>query len=393
MFRRGGDVWRMAPDGTGQRQLTSGGGATSGRPRPTTARSSPPTPTGRCTAGRPPGAQLNVIPPSRRPPTRTADGDAHARPPLARRREASPTTRRSTATSRRSWTGADATAPALTGQDGFVAPSWIGNERLLLSRDISIDSEGTGVRTLHAGRAGGAVVQRHRRRAGRPASTRPRPVTAAGWRSSPTTRRRAKATPTRVVLRLFAGDRRSAASSALEAADTYDVGEPVVLAGRVARGVGGERRHPRRELGARRLRAIRARRDPAGRVGAVLDRVHASRRRPRAPVDPGAAGEGAAAHGAVRARGRGCGSRCPRPRRCASRRASGVSRGCSTMRGRTRCGCGSRGEAVRRAGQCAWGGAGGRGGPAALNGSIEEGQDPTARLAHRVVSTHPIPRE
>ena len=24
VFRRGGDVWRMAPDGTGQRQLTSG---------------------------------------------------------------------------------------------------------------------------------------------------------------------------------------------------------------------------------------------------------------------------------------------------------------------------------------------------------------------------------
>ena len=208
-----------------------------------------------CTAGPPAGAELNVIPVAASARRGRADRDADPRAHLARRRARSPTTRRSTATSRRSWTddrrgrpGADA------GQDGLVAPSWIGNDRLLLSRDVSFDTEGADVQRCYA--LGGDTRRRgSATRAPSWATGFDAAASRDGTRVAVARRRRgrdAAATPTRVVLRLFSRDGvplRARAGGGRH----VRVREPVVLAGRVARGVGGERRHPRGR--ARRLRA------------------------------------------------------------------------------------------------------------------------------------------
>ena len=146
VFRRGSDVWLMAPDGSGQRAVTHGerryewpsaaddgtivaaddagrlhrlraDGAAIGAPIPTAATAA--------TEDEPAETPTHVrISPDG---TRVAydqviDGDATTL-----------------------WTPADATTlsfPGQTlGQEGLVAPSWIGNGQLLLSRDVTVTDE------------------------------------------------------------------------------------------------------------------------------------------------------------------------------------------------------------------------------------------------------------
>ncbi len=146
VFRRGSDVWLMAPDGSGQRAVTHGerpyewpsasddgtilaaddagrlhrlraDGTAIGAPIPTAATAA--------TEDEPAETPTHVrISPDG---TRVAydeviDGDA-----------------------RTLWTPADATTlsfPGQTlGQEGLVAPSWIGNGQLLLSRDVTVSDE------------------------------------------------------------------------------------------------------------------------------------------------------------------------------------------------------------------------------------------------------------
>ncbi len=149
------------------------------------------------------------------------DPDGGRRPPTRTRRPRHPPTSASRPTARKiaydeaidgdvtTSSDAAATVPRQTlGQDGLIAPSWIGNSRLLLSRDVSADGEGTDVRarTTSAPTTPRSPGSATRASAGRPASTPPPPATAAAWRSSRTIRRRANGTPTRVVLRLLHGD-------------------------------------------------------------------------------------------------------------------------------------------------------------------------------------------
>jgi hypothetical protein len=142
VFRRGGDIWRMAPDGTGQRQVTSGarayewpsasddgtivavsGGALH--------RFSP--------AGEPLGPPIPTA--ASGPSGDDADPPTHVRISPNGRYIAYDQVIDGDATT--FWTPADAAALELpgqsTGQEGLIAPSWIGNDRLLLSRDISLD--------------------------------------------------------------------------------------------------------------------------------------------------------------------------------------------------------------------------------------------------------------
>jgi hypothetical protein len=147
VFRRGDDVWRMAPDGSGQRPVTRGAfryewpsaaddgtivasdetgrlhrlardGAPLGEPIPTAATAATEdTPAETPTHVRisPDGARIAY--------DQVIDGD--------------PTTL---------WTPAGATGLEFPGQAlgqaGMVAPSWIGNAQLLLSRDVTADEPG-----------------------------------------------------------------------------------------------------------------------------------------------------------------------------------------------------------------------------------------------------------
>jgi hypothetical protein len=147
VFRRDTDVWRMAPDGSGQRRVTSGAfryewpsaaddgtivasdetgrlhrltrdGAALGAPIPTaatTATQDTPAETPTHVRISPDGTRIAY--------DEVMDGDP-----------------------RTLWTPASATGLEFPGQAlgqmGMVAPSWIGNGRLLLSRDVTADEPG-----------------------------------------------------------------------------------------------------------------------------------------------------------------------------------------------------------------------------------------------------------
>ena len=134
------------------------------------------------------------------------------------------------------WTPATATdlnfpGQAL-GQQGFIAPSWIGNDRLVLSRDVTSDAPSASRCTP----SGAATTARSRGsttpRAPGPPAMRPWPrATGRGSRCSKTTRLTTKAS--RPVWccacspRPVRGRRRpSGASSRLEAADTFALASP-----------------------------------------------------------------------------------------------------------------------------------------------------------------------
>jgi hypothetical protein len=147
VFRRGTDIWAMAPDGTGQRAVTRGGrsyewpsAADDGtivasdvtgwlhRMTPAGDLIGPPIPTAAAVATEDAPAEapthVRISPDA----TRIAYDEAIG---------GDVTTL---------WTPADSTTlnfPNQThGQEGLVAPSWLGNDRLLLSRDVSALVEG-----------------------------------------------------------------------------------------------------------------------------------------------------------------------------------------------------------------------------------------------------------
>ena len=329
VFRRGGDVWRMAPDGTGQRQLTSGGGYEwpSAADDGTFAASDATGQVHRWTAA---GAPLNVI-----PVATSTDEDAPTETPTHVRlspdgaRVAYDQAIEGDVTT--VVTGADAAVAALTGQDGFIRPSWIGNERLLLSRDVSFDSEGTAFSTY----ALGAAVA--------PWFSDPGLSWASGFDAAASRdgsrlavvaddSAESEGAPTRVVLRLYAGTT-VRCELGLEAADTFVSASPSLSpdGSRVAWAESDGIHVAGADCGGERVVTCRAR-------GSRTGPRTRSRRRRTSPVDPGAAGEGAAAQGARAARrGRDAGHGV-RARDGARRAwASAWSRGCSTMRGRTRC--------------------------------------------------------
>jgi len=147
VFRRGGDVWRMAPDGTGQRQLTRGNVSfewpsaaddgtivaadETGQLRRMTRDGKPlgePIPT---------AATLATEDDDAEPPTHVRVSPDGSRIAYDEVIDGDATTL---------WTSADANGLVLPGQDlgqvGLVAPSWIGNTRLLLSRDVAADDPG-----------------------------------------------------------------------------------------------------------------------------------------------------------------------------------------------------------------------------------------------------------
>jgi hypothetical protein len=154
VFRRGGDVWRMAPDGSGQVKLTEGGryawpsaaddgtivaaddvgrlqrmtldGVALGTPIPTAAT------TATEDAPAEPPTHVRISPDGTKIAyDQIVDGDATTL-----------------------WTPATATGLELpnqsAGQTGLVSPSWIGNQTLLLSRDVAATDPGATFRLYDA---------------------------------------------------------------------------------------------------------------------------------------------------------------------------------------------------------------------------------------------------
>jgi hypothetical protein len=146
VFRRDGQIWLMAADGTGARQVTTGGLSYEWPSRADDGTIVAPDTEGalhRLTAT---GRELNTIP----TPAITGDEDVEAETPTHVR--VSPDGTKiaydeaidSDVTT--FWTPATATTTTFPnqslGQEGLEAPTWVGNDRLLLSRDASAD-EGT----------------------------------------------------------------------------------------------------------------------------------------------------------------------------------------------------------------------------------------------------------
>jgi hypothetical protein len=228
VFRRDADVWAMAPDGTGQRAVTHGerryewpsmaddgtivapdvtgwlhrldpAGAAVGAPLPTAAAVA--------TEDTPAEAPTHVrISPDG---TRIAydeaiDGDVTTL-----------------------WTDPSGAFPnQLTGQEGLVTPSWIGNDRLLVSRDISappgetfaVYSVGGGDNSAaplfsDSGATWATGFDAAASRSGRRIAVIANDAAEAGG------------TPRRVALRLFL-DREFQCEIGLEAADTYSSASP-----------------------------------------------------------------------------------------------------------------------------------------------------------------------
>jgi hypothetical protein len=141
VFQRQGVVWAVQPDGSGEHAVTTGGGYAwpSAADDGTVAAAGPEGNLFRFTAK---GAQIGAPTPTQ---ATFADEDLPAEPPTHVRlspdgtklaydqvTDFEPTTL---------WTPAGATTldfpNQVAGQEGFVAPSWIGSAKLLLSRDVT----------------------------------------------------------------------------------------------------------------------------------------------------------------------------------------------------------------------------------------------------------------
>ncbi len=224
VFRRGTDIWLMAPDGTSQRQVTNDGlryewpsAADDG----TIVASDTSGTLHRLT---PAGADLGTIPTA----ATTATDEAPAETPTHVR--VSPD---GTKIAYDEAIDGDVTTlwtPGFPGQalgqEGLIAPSWIGNSRLLLSRDVSAADEGETFALYDLGADDTAADY-----FSDDASTWATGFDAAASRDG--TRlaileddaAESDGTPTRVALRLFTGTT-FRCELALEAADTYDSASP-----------------------------------------------------------------------------------------------------------------------------------------------------------------------
>ncbi len=155
VFRRGSDVWLMAPDGSGQRPVTHG-------ERPYEWPSAADDGTivaaddgGRLHRLRPDGTAIGApIPTAATGATEdeSAETPTHVRISPDGARVAYDQVIDGDVTTL--WTPADATALSFPGQafgqEGLVAPSWIGNGQLLLSRDVTVSDEDEPELSLYA---------------------------------------------------------------------------------------------------------------------------------------------------------------------------------------------------------------------------------------------------
>jgi hypothetical protein len=147
VFRRGTDIWAMAPDGTGQRQITRGDRSyewPSAADDGTIAASDITGSLHRLTpAGVPLGSPIPTAATVATDDT-PAEAPTHVRISPDGTRIAYDQAIGGDVTTL--WTPAGSTTLAFPnqthGQEGLVAPSWIGSDRLLLSRDVSALVEG-----------------------------------------------------------------------------------------------------------------------------------------------------------------------------------------------------------------------------------------------------------
>ena len=225
VYRSGTDVWAMAPDGTGQRAVTHGERSYEWPSAADDGTILAPDTTGWLHRLTPAGVESG-------PPIGTAATVATEDAPAE-----SPThVRISPDGSRIAYDEAIDGDPTVLwwpgdvsqslGQQGFVAPSWIGNDRLLLSRDVSApDGETFALYTVggaddsaeplfsDAGAAWATGFDAAASRSGRRIAVLADDAAESGG------------TPTRVALRLFL-DREFQCEIPLEAADTYSSASP-----------------------------------------------------------------------------------------------------------------------------------------------------------------------
>ena len=220
VFRRGTDIWLMAPDGTSQRPVTSGplhyewpSAADDGTIiAPDTA--------GVLHRLNASGAERGTVMTA----AATATDDAPAETPTHVRISPDATKiaydEAIDGDVMALWTDGAST----TGQDGFVAPSWIGNARLLLSRDVSAADEGASFARYDLG---ATAVDWFSDTASTWATGFDAAAARDGSRIAVLEDDAAEAdgTPTRVALRVFDGTTFRCEIS-LEAADTYASASP-----------------------------------------------------------------------------------------------------------------------------------------------------------------------
>jgi hypothetical protein len=238
VYRRGTEVWRMAPDGSGQTALTGGerryewpsaaddgtivasdevgqlwrmslDGVVAGPPIPTaatTATQDAPAETPTHVRISPDGSRIAY--------DEVIDGD--------------PTTL---------WTPASATGPdfpgQLNGQVGLVTPSWVGSGALLLSRDVASDDPGETFSVFAIGGEDGSADEWFSDATATWATGFDAAASRSGTRIAVMEDDAADqdGVPSRVVLRLYTADAPGAEPAfrcqlALEAADTYSSASP-----------------------------------------------------------------------------------------------------------------------------------------------------------------------
>ena len=284
------DVWAMAPDGTGQRAVTHGERSYEWPSMADDGTILAPDTTGWLHRLTPAGGEIGAPIPTA---AAVATEDTPAEPPTH--------VRISPDGSRIAYDEAiDGDVTTLwwpgepnqsLGQQGLVAPSWIGNDRLLLSRDISAPARGD-VRAVHGRwrrQQRRAAVQRPGRRVGD--GLRRRGFTLGPPDRGARGRRRGggrHAAPRRAPA--LPGSRSSSARSRSR--------RPTRTARRARRSRPTGRAWPGRRATAStspQSSARRAGRDAAGRVGAALERVFASGRGAGRSSHAGASGAGARA--------------------------------------------------------------------------------------------------
>jgi hypothetical protein len=238
VYRRGTDIWRMAPDGSGQRAVTGGerryewpsaaddgtivasdetgqlwrmsmDGVTAGEPIPT-------------------AATVATQDDSAETPTHVRISPDDARIAYDEVVASDPTTL---------WTPSTATGLDFPGQQdgqvGLVAPSWIGNGALLLSRDVTSDDLGATFSLYGIGGADGTADPWFSDTTATWATGFEAAATRSGTRIAVMEDDAADndGTPTRVVLRLYVADAPGSPPAfrcelPLEAADTYSSASP-----------------------------------------------------------------------------------------------------------------------------------------------------------------------
>src|SRR4051812_39476719 len=225
VFRRGDQIWRMAPDGTSQAQVTAGGRYEWPSAADDGTILAPDT-SGRLHRLSPAGAEIGSFATAAVGSTEDAPAETptHVRiSPDGTKVAYDEAIDSDVGTLWSDFTG----FPGQTlGQEGLVSPSWIGNARLLLSRDISASDAGETFALYDLGADNTAVD--YFSDLGAPWATGFDPVASRDGTHIAVVEddaAEADGTPTRVALRLFAGTTFTC-EVPLEATDTFDATSP-----------------------------------------------------------------------------------------------------------------------------------------------------------------------